>query len=124
MDDVEFQEAGLALLRHKDILRKQILEIKREGDCVFEIERKTGKVKLHISLNLPEAKPGTIVVENTKKNRDLLAANWELFVKNQTTIIFLERNSPTNWSICPYIHEKIKGNSHVRKDLDSLATNA
>ena len=124
MTNENFVESGLALIKHKDILRRKIKEVLTLGVGKYLLVYADKKVDLTVTPTLEKVVKGIIVIDNTSKNRDYLAKNWSEFIEVQTTLVFLDETTGVNWSITPYIHEKIKGSADVKKDLAVLASNA
>jgi len=119
----DFAEHALALVQHKDLIKKQISEIHKKSDVEYEIVYNDKIVALHISPTLEKAHSGTIICDNTKKNVDAVVQNWDELIKLNTTILFLNVKTGGNWSLHPKTHQKIMGSDNILKGLKSIYAN-
>ncbi len=128
----------ITYVKHKNLLTKDIIEIKESEDSVYvlykdkkqffslipfmnsieEIFEKMKKAKLEHNLT-----SFTIVCFNTKKNLNILIANWNKFIAfKELSFIFVNPFSKTEkkWIIFPYYHAKISESESLEQGLKSM----
>ena len=107
-----------------DIFNKKIKDIVKKDENTYEIKYAEEKVSLHISLTLLKATKGRIVCENTKQNLDSFISNWDSYVKEQSTILFLNQETGSHWSLTPHIHQRITGKDDIAKGIKAIYSNS
>jgi hypothetical protein len=122
----------LANIRHKDLLRREVVEIEQEKDgWNFVVHSKTGDKVYGVALTADfgevakraEGKSVVIVVPNTKENLNALTTSWNQLVKlGSFCVYFVNPYSLLEkyWTVCPAVHEKIADKTTLKKGLEAM----
>ena len=124
------REWAVSYVKHKDILTKNITNIKEEQDRVI-VELKD---KEQVFLIRPTADDSVIqeinkdknigiVMLNSKENLDFLIKNWSKLIKfEKLTIFFINPFSglDTKWFISPYVHDRICDKDSLKLGLKTM----
>jgi len=124
------REWAVSYAKHKDILTKNITNIKEEQDRVI-VELKD---KEQVFLIRPTADDSVIqeinkdknigiVMLNSKENLDFLIKNWNKFIKfEKLTLFFINPFSEldTKWFISPYVHNRICDKDSLKLGLKTM----
>jgi len=124
-------------LKNKDILHKRISTITDKGDYIL-VENKD---ETHIIVIVKEkmvdvdkvldlfkkyqkkhkAQKLTLVLNNNKKNLDLLIKSWKKFVEfTSLTVIFANPEMNDKWIVSPAIHDRIADKKNLKQGLVSM----
>lgn len=120
----------IGYVKHRDILNKNIIDIKEELDRVV-VEFKD---KEQVFLIRPTADDSVIqevnkdknigiVMLNSKENLDFLIKNWSKLIKfEKLTIFFINPFSglDTKWFISPYVHDRICDKDSLKLGLKTM----
>lgn len=116
-----FLEDALTLLRHKDVMRRQIKDITIVSDSQAHVVFKTKEQDVYAVVDLDKAYDGVVFCDNTRANVEKLLALWDDFCKYPlATITFLDAQQGVHWSICPFLHNKITEPKKLAPGLISL----
>ncbi len=124
------KEWAIGYVKHRDILTKNIIDIKEEPDRVIV----KFKDKEQVFLIRPTAddsfiqeisrdKDIGIVMINSKENLDLLIKSWSKLIKfEKLTLFFINPFSELDikWFISPYVHDKICDNDSLKIGLKTM----
>lgn len=134
MEDRLFQELKdwlVMFVRHRDLFKKSILNIKEEGRFVI-LETKNGvqyyavlpKIEdIGWLLSDYQSKTISLVVYNTMDNLNAVLKYWdELARLPMLAIYFVNPNSSTDkkWIIYPFTHSKISEEASLKQGLLTL----
>ncbi len=125
---VELKEWAQIFLKSRDAVQKSITGIENlNGD--FIVHKAAGDILFLVRpeiLNVDEivqqaAGSSGLVVLNTKKNLDLVIANWDKLAKLKgLCIYFVNPKSNEKWLIYPFTHDQITEKPALRRGLESL----
>ena len=131
----------IRFIKNRDLILKRIISIdeKKEEDIIIANLEDNKK---HIYLIVPFLDESdiketlkklkgydfaTLVVYNTKENKEFLINNWDKLAKFNKgfSIHFVNPFSKTNkrWSIYPATHEFIAGKKNLKKGISSISSN-
>jgi len=117
-------------LKHKDIVKKNIIDIKEDNNSLF-IETKEGKELGICSEDLPIDIPNLeqynklyIFVKHKKENLNALIQRWEELTHIKILLIFfVDYKKDKKWIISPFSHSKV-ASDNIEKSLKALYSNA
>lgn len=111
-------------VKHRDIYIKKIKEIKKEDDKVKVIynnkEENYYVLPKLKKIELEDKNNKFFVCLNNEENLKELIKNWEWYLKNEVTIIFLDPNTDKRWFVNVKSHESITERKNLEKGLKSL----
>ncbi len=115
-------------LKSRDVMQKSITGFENlNGD--FVVHKTSGDVLFLVCPELAavdevvEKTTGAagLVVLNTKKNVDIVIANWDKLAKLQgLCIYFVNPKANEKWLLFPYTHDQITEKAALRRGLESL----
>ena len=123
---------ALANIRHKDLLRKEIVEIEQDkqgwefvvhstkGDRFYCVAVKADFEEIS---KRAEGKQLFVVVPNTKENLAALNSSWSQLNKlDSFCVYFVNPYSLLEkfWTVCPALHEKIADKATLKKGLEAM----
>jgi hypothetical protein len=124
----ELKEWAQIFLKSRDAVQKSIIGIenlngdfivhKAAGDILFLVRPEISNVDEIVQ---QAAGSSGLVVLNTKKNLDLVIANWDKLAKLKgLCIYFVNPKSNEKWLIYPFTHDQITEKPALRRGLESL----
>ena len=127
MSDNGFKQWVVMHLKHKDLFRKEITELREDDKKVF-VRTEKGVWIVHVREHLVDSVPigddlkTMIFCLNTSKNKEWLIKNWESVKKQGVTLYFVNPESVTDrfWAISPLVHSLVTDTSHLRQGIQSL----
>jgi len=124
------REWTVSYAKHKDILTKNITNIKEEQDRVivkFNDKEQVFLIKPtaddSVIQEINKDKNIGIVMLNSKENLDFLIKNWSKLIKfEKLTLFFINPFSEPDkkWLISPYIHNKICDKDSLKLGLKTM----
>ena len=124
------REWAVGYVKHRDILTKNIIDIKEEPDRVivkFKDKEQVFLIRPTVDDSLVEEikkdENISIVVLNSKENLNFLIKNWSKLIKfEKITIFFINPFSEldTKWFISPYVHDKICDKDSLKLGLKTM----
>ena len=124
------REWTVGYVKHKDMLAKNIVDIKEEQDKVIVKFKDKGQVFLirptaddSVIEKIDKDKNIGIVMLNSKENLDFLINKWNKLIKfDKLTILFVNPLSEPDkkWFISPYVHNKICDNDSLKLGLKTM----
>jgi len=124
------REWAVGYVRHKDILTRNITNIKEERDKVIVELKDKEQVFLvrptaddSIIKGVNKDKNINIVMLNSGENLDFLIKNWSKLIKfEKLTLFFINPFSEldTKWFICPYVHDRICDKDSLKLGLKTM----
>ncbi len=124
----ELKEWAQIFLKSRDAIQKSITGIenlngdfivhKAGGDVLFLVRPELSNVDEIVQ---KAANSSGLVVLNTKKNLDLVIANWDKLAKLKgLCIYFVNPKSNEKWLVYPFTHDQITEKPALRRGLESL----
>jgi len=115
-------------LKSRDVMQKSITGFeslngdfvvhKTTGDFLFLVRPELADVNEIVEKDTGNA---GLVVLNTKKNLDVVIANWSALAKwKGLCIYFVNPKSNDKWLLYPYTHDQITEKPALRRGLESL----
>lgn len=130
MDAKDLLEWYAGFVKHKDIFAKKIEKIEQGKDCMLVHYKDQCEEAYPVPAlengNIPELKKEkrvTIITANTKKNLDLLVANWQKLARYPELTIYFVNPASTKeikWVIRPNLHDKVADTDTLKSGLKSL----
>ncbi len=122
------KEWTIGYVKHRDILTKNIIDIKEEPDRVIvKFKEKEQVFLIRPTINdsvIKEVNKNiSIVMLNSKENLDFLMNKWNKLIKfEKLTLFFINPFSEPDkkWFISPYIHNKICDEDSLRLGLKTM----
>ena len=124
------REWTVGYVKHRDILTKNIIDIKEEPDRVivkFKDKEQVFLIRPTVDDSLVEEikkdENISIVVLNSKENLNFLIKNWSKLIKfEKITIFFINPFSEldTKWFISPYVHNRICDKDSLKLGLKTM----
>ena len=126
------KEWTLANIRHKDLLRKEIVEIEQDKQgWEFVVHSTKGdrfycvavKADFEAIVKKAENRQLFIVVPNTKENLAALNSGWSQLSKLDNFCVYFVNPyslSEKFWTVCPALHEKIADRATLKKGLEAM----
>lgn len=118
---MNLQEWAQIFLKQRDIIKREIAEIKEEekGFLIITKEGKEKKIIVEEELSTKEA--NTIICLNTKKNVEKIINMWqELSQKEDLLVVFASPKTNEKWLVKPYHHNKISDKESLKQGLLSM----
>ena len=124
------REWAVGYVKHRDILTKNIINIKEEQDKVIvEFKDKEQVFLIRPIINdsviqeINKDENIGIVTLNSKENLDFLTKNWNKLIKFERLALFFINpfSEPDNkWFISPYVHDRICDNDSLKLGLKTM----
>jgi hypothetical protein len=117
---MDFSEYAVLYIKHKDVIKKQIVTIVPKPNSEFELEYKTKIEILSIQPTLTQIKGTIIATRNEQKNVEMLLKLWDEALKKDVQIIFLDEKNHSKWMVRPTHHDKVCEKKDREKALLSI----
>jgi hypothetical protein len=117
---MDFSEYVVTYLKHKDLIKRQIVTIHPKINDEIKIEYKTKIETLSIQPELTQIKGTIIATKNEQPNVLKLLELWSKAVEKNVQIIFLDEKNHTKWIIFPKHHDKISEKKDLEKGILSI----
>jgi hypothetical protein len=117
---MDFAEYALTYLKHKDLIKRQIVKIHPKVNDSITVEYKTKTENLSIQPKFHEIKGTIIATQNEEHNVKALLKMWNEAVAKDVAIIFLDEKNHTKWMIRPSHHEKISEKKDIERGVLSI----
>jgi len=123
------REWAVSYVKHRDMLTKNIVDIKEEQDKVivkFKDKEQVFLIRAVLNksiINEINDKQMSVISLNSKENFDFLIENWKKLVKFQNlTFYFVNPFSELEekWFISPYVHNKICDKDSLKLGLKTM----
>jgi len=124
------REWTVSYVKHRDMISKNIINIKQEQDkVVVELKDKEQVFLIRPIINdsviqeINKDENIGIVTLNSKENFDFLIKNWNKLIKfEKLTIFFINPFSEldTKWFVSPYVHDRICDNDSLKLGLKTM----
>ena len=122
------KEWTIGYVKHRDILTKNIIDIKEEPDRVIvKFKEKEQVFLIRPTINdsvIKEVNKNiSIVMLNSKENLDFLMNKWNKLIKfEKLTLFFINPFSEPDkkWFISPYVHDRICDNDSLKLGLKTM----
>ena len=124
------REWTVSYVKHRDILAKNIINIKEEQDKVIVKFKDKEQIFLirpivndSVIEKIDKDKNISIVMLNSKENLDFLIKNWNKLIKfEKLTLFFVNPLSEfeKKWFISPYMHNKICDDDSLKIGLKTM----
>ena len=123
---------ALANIRHKDLLRREIVEIEQDKQgWEFVVHSTKGdrfycvavKADFEAIAKKAENRQVFVVVPNTKENLAALNSSWSQLSKLDNFCVYFANPyslSEKFWTVCPALHEKIADKTTLKKGLEAM----
>ncbi|MGM5483561.1 MAG: hypothetical protein ACQER9_01440 [Nanobdellota archaeon] len=118
-------------IKQRDVLKKEISEIEDNGDNEFIVKKKDSNdfscfASKEIDVGLIKDKEDFwYVTQNKKKNIDILNNNWNLFLKKNGKVVFIDLQTGFKWIINIKAHSMIiKDDEQLKKSLQAMYKNS
>jgi len=126
---VELREWTVHHIKQKDMIARDLVSYKEEGDKVLCEYKEGRKIIFYCIENLDlsriktvnDNEASTFVCLCNEHNFKLLVDNWNLFkTKQNLTFIFLNPEMAEKWVIKPFIHTKIADSTTLKQGLRTM----
>ncbi len=122
------KEWVLYYLRHKDSIRREILDIAVSDNDRFVVKTVNNEWIVHVRSSLGDlpvlenSDKVLVFTLNTKNNLNFLYRHWNDFRKPNITVYFVNPGAcgDKSWAINPYVHSLIADESSLMRGLESL----
>jgi len=122
------KEWALNYLRHRDSIRKEIVDIQPSKDSDYVVKVKTGEWFVFVRESLkdvpvvPSEFKTLFFVLNTKENVDILYKKWDSLKMPNITFYFVNprASGDSMWAINPYVHSLIADDETLKLGLETL----
>ena len=124
------KEWAVSYVKHRDMITKNIVNIKEEQDKVIVKFKDKEKVFLIMPIvndsvieKINKDKNTGIIILNSKENLDFLIKKWSKLIKfEKLTIFFINPFSEPEkkWFISPYVHNKICDKDSLKLGLKTM----
>ena len=124
------REWAVSYLKHRDMIAKNIVNIKEEQDRVIVKLKDKEQVFLirptaddSVVQEINKDKNIGIVMLNSKENLDFLIKNWSKLIKFEKLTIFFTNpfsELEKKWFVSPYIHNKICDKDSLNLGLKTM----
>jgi len=124
------KEWAVSYVKHRDMITKNIVNIKEEQDKVIVKFKDKEKVFLIMPIvnssvieKINKGKNTGIIILNSKENLDFLIYNWKKLVKFQKLTFFFANpfsELEKKWFISPYVHNKICDENSLKLGLKTM----
>ena len=127
MTDNSLKQWVVMHLKHKDLLKKEIIEIRDDEKKLF-VKTSRGAWTVHVREHLDNVPligddlKTMIFCFNTEKNKEWLLSHWKELKKEGVTLYFVNPSSVTErfWAITPLVHSLVADESNLRQGIQSL----
>ena len=131
---INMKQWMVRFLQNKDLILKQIKEIKEEekGVRVFYKDGREQELivvpELEDTFDFSQIKEGHkgIIAVNNQKNFDFIVKNWQKLVQNKNFIIYFINpfsKQEKRWAVYPYTHNRVTEGEKIKEGLLSLYIN-
>lgn len=119
---MELKEAVTAFMTARNALSKKTAE------CIEQVDKLVFRypdVEHHVHITevlkpVDVTTKTTIACLNTKENLNILIHNWQDFLIDGLSILFVNPKDQQQWKVMPVAHNKITEKKNLRKGLESL----
>lgn len=119
---MELKEAVTAFLKARNALTRTLQEVVDQGEkVIFKHKNHDHHVIISEKLSVVDVKEKTtLACLNTKENVKFLAENWDDFLVEKLSILFVNPKTQEQWKIMPVAHNSVVERKKLKQGLESL----
>lgn len=119
---MELKDCVREFVRARNALARTIVSQEEAGEeLTFVHKHKTHHFLISERLVVPEARDFfTVACLNSRENLDFLVDNWEEFLQENLSVLFVNPSFAQHWKVNPLLHDRITEQTSLRKGLESL----
>lgn len=119
---MELKDCVWEFVKARNAITRNLLESSQEEDLLtFRYTNKVHHFLVSEELVVPTVRDVfTVACLNTKRNLDFLVDNWQEFLQEGLSVLFVNPDTAQQWKVCPLLHDAVCDKKSLRSGLESL----